>query len=212
MKPFTYDFSTLITTVFAAPQTPGGAGNLTLTGATVDLGIARLPEAQIVTITSLADETSVTFTVTGRDADNNIVSESFLGANASTAKSTGYFKTVTQIAVSAGTTGNVDASAIKEDGAVSPTVISKIVGIPYNQSLFVDIPGSLTATVQHTATDNTQTFANSFSTDAKWRPTTGLTAVTADASGNLAFPVRAVRVIITAYTSGLMSFTSLQST
>ncbi len=73
-------------------------------------------------------------------------------------------------------------------------------------------PGVLTYTVEHTfdAPDGF-TSAADYNTNATWRATTGLTALTATDEGNIAFPVRSVRLNVTAFTSGSAEITVIQS-
>ena len=90
---------------YAKAQKPAGAGNLTLNG---DLaGTADV--ARNVTITSVADESGRTFTVTGTDHYGVTVVEEITGANKDVAAGKKAFKTVTRIAVDDGTAGNVTA-------------------------------------------------------------------------------------------------------
>lgn len=195
----------------AEAQTLGSATDLSLDGTLVTDGVATAAEAQIVTITSVGNDSGITFTITGLDADGTSVSETITGPNATTATTTGFFKTVTQIATSGATAADVTAGWVAADGAVTRSLATNWRMTPYNQSLFVDLTGTMTYTVQHTESGPQDTYTNSFSTDATWRSTTGLTGLSADDEGNIAFPVRAVRMLITAYTSGTAVFTSIQS-
>lgn len=195
----------------AEDQTLGAAGNFTLDGALVSGGIATAAEAQIVTITSVGNDSGITFTITGTDADGSGFSETITGPNATTAKTTGFFKTVTQVAASAATAADVSVGWVAVDGAVTKSIPTNWRGTPYNQSLFTVITGTLTYTVQHTEDAPQDSYTNTFSTDANWRSTTGLTALTVTDEGNISFPVRAVRLIITAFTSGTTKLTSIQS-
>lgn len=76
---------------------------------------------------------------------------------------------------------------------------------PFNVGLGLVITGTLTADIEHT-------FDDVF--DSTITPTafkhSSLTAKTASADGNYAFPVRAVRINNTAYTSGSATLTILQ--
>ncbi|MEE9312074.1 MAG: hypothetical protein V3V10_06625, partial [Planctomycetota bacterium] len=110
------------------------------------------------------------------------------------------------------TAADITIGWLEANGAVTQSIVTNWRNTPYNQSLFVDvISGTLTYTVQHTEDAPEDSYTNTFSTDATWRSTTGLTALTADDEGNIAFPVRAVRLNITAYTDGTLNFTSIQS-
>lgn len=80
-------------------------------------------------------------------------------------------------------------------------------------SLGVDLnPGALTYTVEHTFDDPGDfTSATDYGSNATWRATTGLTALTATDEGNIAFPVQAVRLNVTAFTSGSAELTVIQA-
>ena len=90
-------------------QTTGGAANLTIDGALTSGGVATLVPVRNATVTSAgSSETGKTFTFTGRDANNNAVTETLNGPGSSaTVSTTKVFKTITQIAVSGALTGNV---------------------------------------------------------------------------------------------------------
>lgn len=86
-------------------------------------------------------------------------------------------------------------------------------GSKFALSIGVDLnPGVLTYTVEHTF-DNPQNFTSDtdYNANATWRSTTGLTALTATDEGNIAFPIHAVRLNVTAFTSGSAKLTVIQS-
>lgn len=72
-------------------------------------------------------------------------------------------------------------------------------------------PGVLTYTVEHTF-DDPEDFASSadYGTNALWFATGGLTSASATDEGNISFPVQAVRLNVTAYTSGSAELTIAQ--
>jgi hypothetical protein len=71
---------------------------------------------------------------------------------------------------------------------------------------------TLTYTVEHTG-DDPANFDDitDYNTNATWYNTTGLVALTANDEGNIAFPVQAVRLNVTAYTDGSATLTVLQA-
>jgi hypothetical protein len=82
---------------------------------------------------------------------------------------------------------------------------------PFSVGIGVAVTGgaTLTYTVQHT-------FDNVWATDfdpatAVWYPNTSLSAKTASLDGNYAFPVTAVRLNVTAWTSGTATMTVIQA-
>jgi hypothetical protein len=95
-----------------ASQTPGGAVNLTINGALADGGSVNFTtsaaqQPRQVTITGTGDESGKNFTITGTNSSGIALVEIVAGPNNNTVNSTGYFNTITQIAVSAGTTAAI---------------------------------------------------------------------------------------------------------
>ncbi len=86
-------------------------------------------------------------------------------------------------------------------------------GGSFGISMGVDLnPGALTYTVEHTFDDPADfSSAADYNSNATWRATTGLTALAATGEGNIAFPVQAVRLNVTAYTSGSAELTVTQA-
>jgi hypothetical protein len=95
---------------------------------------------------------------------------------------------------------------------VTPTGVSQVIPLDWNSSPFnvgigVIVTGTSTYTVEHTFDD---VFSPTFTpASANWLPNTGLTAQTASKDGNYAFPVRGVRLNVTAGT-GSVTMTVLQ--
>ena len=100
--------------------TISGSSALTLNGALIadSKYTTGTNIGQIITILSAADDTGVTFTTVGTDANGDALTEVITGVNAATASSTGYFQTVTSITTSGSTTGNVSAGVL---GAILAT-------------------------------------------------------------------------------------------
>ena len=183
-------------------QTPGGAGNLTITGALASGGSVTLTEGQHVSIDAVGNETGRTFTFTGTDALGNAITEVLAGPNADQTKGTSNFKTITQIAVDAGTAGAVTAGVLGE--AEFTWIPLNTYNIPFEYSYQVDIG---TATFQVEATlDNVQ--------DSTTTPVVGATVEasgTSDVASSSTATARAVRVNVTAFTSGNITFNLLQA-
>ena len=100
--------------------TISGSSALTLNGALIADSVYTTGAniGQIITILSAADDTGVTFTTVGTDANGDALTEVITGVNAATASSTGYFQTVTSITTDGATTGNVSAGVL---GAILAT-------------------------------------------------------------------------------------------
>lgn len=77
---------------------------------------------------------------------------------------------------------------------------------PFNVSVATVVSGTLTYKVQHTFDDVLDPTIT-----ATWFDHSTITGKTADQDGNYAFPVRAVRLNVTAWTSGSVSMTVIQA-
>jgi hypothetical protein len=96
--------------------------------------------------------------------------------------------------------------------SVTGVNVSQVIPLDWNSSPFnvgvgCIVSGTVTYTVEHTFDD---VFAPTFvPASANWLPNTGLTAQTASKDGNYAFPVRGIRLNVTAGT-GSVTMTVLQ--
>jgi len=95
--------------------------------------------------------------------------------------------------------------------AASSPILLDVNNGPFNVGLGVAVTGgaTLTYTVQHTFDDVWA--ANFDPATAVWYPNTNLAAKTASLDGNYAFPVTAVRLNVTAWTSGTATLTVVQA-
>lgn len=93
----------------ATSQSPSGAGDLTLDGTYASSGTATLDVPRAVSITSDADDSGNTFTVTGTDQYGYDLSEEITGPNTTTTQGAKAFKTVTNVAIDGAAAGNVEA-------------------------------------------------------------------------------------------------------
>lgn len=187
-------------------QTPSGAGDLTLNGVLVSGGVATLDAAQKVSITSVADETTKTFTITGTDSDDRALVESLSGGNITTVKTLGYFKTVSQVSVDAATVGAVTIGS--GDEGVTQTVPTDWRENPFELAIAVILStgASLTYEAQHTLDD-----VQDSSVPLNWLANDGLMGKTANDDGNIAFPIRGIRIAVSVFVSGTATATFIQS-
>lgn len=133
-----------------ASQTPAGAGDLTLDGALVSGGVAVLDTARRVLITAAADESGVTFTITGTSYNGRVQSETIAGPNVTTAQSVLDYKTVTSVAISGAAAG---AITVGTNGVASSRWL-RLDGWAFAQvGLQVDVSGTINYTVQQTFDD-----------------------------------------------------------
>lgn len=187
----------------AESQTPGAAGNLTLDGALCDVGTAGqfnigdsyssgIGGVQIG-ITSAADDSGRTFTVTGKDQDGQALSVAITGPNSTTVESAEYFSEITQIAVDAATAGAITVGTVDE---VTTKTVPLNVYSQY-QPFGVAVQG-LSGTVNYTIQ---QTYNNV----PRDYPTSWLdlqSSKTADLAAPVTAGARAVRLIVNSYSSG----------
>lgn len=90
-----------------ASQSASGAGPLTINGAAASGGVAYI-FGKAVTITSAADDSGITFTVSGLGADGySYASETVTGSNTSVVATKTIFHQVSSVTVSGATAGNV---------------------------------------------------------------------------------------------------------
>ncbi len=109
MRPITVTVGPLASAsanAIALSQTPS-AGPLTLNGASVSGGVAVLDNARRVLITSVANESGNTFTITGTGRGGIPQTDVVTGPNAGTAQSNLDFVTVTRIAISGNAVGAI---------------------------------------------------------------------------------------------------------
>ena len=102
--------STGTTTTIAAAQAVSGAGNLTINGSLATAGVATfdVPRNVILVSSSGTDSTQIA-TVTGKDVYSVPVVETITLTGTTSAQGLKAFKTVSQIAMNASTSGNVSA-------------------------------------------------------------------------------------------------------
>ena len=93
-------------------STPTGAGSLTLGGALCSAGIATLSGNRKILIYSDADDSGVSFGVTGKDAAGVDVTETITGPNTTTVYSTYEYKTITSVTIDGAGTGNIEVGQV----------------------------------------------------------------------------------------------------
>lgn len=208
-KRITYTPTALDRNGIAQAQQLGGAGNLTLNGTLVSGGVATLGTAQHITVYSAADINTIVFTVTGTDRNGNVISETITGVNNDTVAGLKNFATVTQVAADGAVGSDVEVGV---DGTFEGQWLNCDTNQPsFNVGLAGCLLGSAAMTwkVQLTTED---LFASDFDEhDANPIDHASLTNKSADAAGNQTGPVTAVRLAVTAHTSGSIRFDKFQS-
>lgn len=192
-------------------QTLGAAGTLTLNGALASGGVVTFAQAQKISIEGTGNNSGVTATITGTDVDGTVVSEALVLANNGTVTSVLYYKTITSITTSAALTGNIEGGPLSTNGCVSKSLRVNSNQMDFKLGLFADMSGTLTYTIQYAYEQPEGEYSVSYSASADWRAVDAMSAVTADTTGNLFYPVQAVRALISSYTSGTLKLTATQS-
>jgi hypothetical protein len=144
--------------------TSSDAKTLSATGALVSGGVATLDVARCLSITSTANESALTFTLTGTDDYGEALVETLAGPNNTTVYSQKAFKTVTSVAVS----GNITSNAVDVG-------TSKILGLPFR--------GGSGKLIALTVDGNTSTAAITYTSALS--STAVSTATTADVRGTI---------------------------
>lgn len=190
----------------AESQTTGGAGNLILDGAFVVDGVAILPAAQQITLTSAGNISGVDFTITSKDQDGRDQVTVITGPNATTVQTTIFATEISQIAVDGAVASAVEVGSA--DDTVSATLPVNWREKNFAMGLFVELSSGATLnyTVQHTP-DPIQT---SLTSEVFWFDNVALVNKTASDDGNIAVPVCAVRLKLNSFTSGTAKFSVKQ--
>ena len=195
-------------------QTLADSGFLILDGALVSSGVGVISEGwgQKLSIEGTGDNSGITFTIVGEGADPGTqISEVLTGANNGTATSVLYYTKITSIYASGAITGNVEAGPLAANGAVSKSLRVNGQQKDFKLGLFVTISGTLTCSAQYAYQQPEDEYSISYSASADWRPIDGLSAITASAQSNAFYKVNAMRLLVSAYTSGNVRLTVTQS-
>ncbi|HVJ30913.1 MAG TPA: hypothetical protein VNA66_11445 [Gammaproteobacteria bacterium] len=143
---------------------------------------------------------AITLTVTGTDADGNVITEAITGPAATTVESTKFFKTVTGLAASSTLGANtLDVGWVDE--AVSPTIkLDWRRNVPSNY--FLNVDGTINVDVDH-AVENVEAVTDQHSIN--WiNVSSSLLAETADSAAfvQIAAGYTAFRMNVNSYSSG----------
>jgi hypothetical protein len=187
---------------------PANNATLTLDGIAVSAGVATLDFARRVIITSAADDSSITFTVSGTDRYGNSISEAITGTNASIAVSTKDFKTVTSIVVT-GNAGSIKVGTNTKGSSAWVPIDRNVTPINIGIGCEITSGASLNYTVEHTYDDiqdatvltgTVHVFAHS-----------SIASKTADFEGSYSAPINAFRITLNTWTSGTVRMNSIQA-
>lgn len=180
----------------ALSQTPLGASNLTLNGASVSGGVATFAAQRQVSIAGNGNDSGITYTVYGSADGIPTLQETVTGGNASpyAVATTQSFKTVTRIAVSGATAAAVTAGT---NGVGStPWKIVNWHVTPINIGLAVLVTGTVNYTVEYTYEDPSGTYPNPSGAFPTPFPVSALASKSTALDSNIIIPVAAIRLTI----------------
>lgn len=188
-------------------QSPGSAGNLTITGDLASGGVATMDVPRRVLITSGGNDTGTNFTIYGTGANGLSQSEVVAGTNASSAYTTHDFATVNQVAISAASAGTVQVGT-NGIGSTSPWMIDQWTNNP-NIGLGTIVTGTVNYTLQFSM-DNYSPLWDLNSVTPTWYTVFGFDGITSNAYGDLNQPCTMVRLTINSGT-GTVQVNGIQS-
>ncbi|WP_022680641.1 filamentous hemagglutinin N-terminal domain-containing protein, partial [Sandarakinorhabdus limnophila] len=114
--------SDAVTTAVSASQAVADAGGaVTINGSAAASNVATSSTGNRIVITSAADDSARTFTVTGTDMFGRALTETITGANAAAASGSKYFATVTAVSAGAGAASTVAVGWATENVAGNVT-------------------------------------------------------------------------------------------
>lgn len=183
-------------------QSPG-AGAITINGGFASGGVATIGTcAQKVRLTSGGNDSGITFTFTGTDADGNVQSESVAGTNAGNSDTTKFYKTITSITH----TGSVATTIIVGNliASVSKSLINDTKINPFNLNLYAQlVSGTATFGMDYTFDDPSPL--------ATWIADGTITAKSASTESTFTKPIAAFRLNLTASSSGVVTLKTIQA-
>lgn len=191
-----------------ASQTPS-AGALNINGTLASGGVATLDNARRVLITTAADESAKTFTITGTGYTNIVQSETIAGPNASTAQSVLDYKTITSVTISGNAAGAV---TVGTNGVASSPWVRFDDWAPNYITIQCTVSGTVSYTIQNTMDDPNSATDPVALSSMTWLNTNDTDAVNAIASvkSNFQFAPTFARILLNSG-SGSVTGTFLQS-
>lgn len=198
-KPFTLNLAPTAVDAdgVCASQSPG-AGAILINGALASEGVATFGAAQLVRLTSGGNDSGITFTFVGTDADGNVQRETVAGTSASNSDTTKFFKTVTSITASAAVATTIIVGNLIT--SVSPTFWPDNSINSHNLGISMQlVSGTATFALNQTYED-----FKTYPVDTLWFAHATLTGLSATAAGSLLYPVSGLRIRLTASSSGVI--------
>ena len=164
-----------------------GAGALTMNGALVSGGVATMDYARRIGIISAGDDSLDTMTFVGTDQDGKAQTEVVTMANAGTAESTKYFKTITSATASGASAGNVTIGTVDEFCSQTIPLDARS---PEFATRLINTTGTIAYQLQETMDDIQST--STVVQDAVWSDVS--------ASGEITAGATACKLLVTSFT------------
>lgn len=199
------------TTSIAAGQTLGAAGNLLINGSAASGGVATLDTQRRVIISSVGNDSGITFTVFGTNQGGASISEKVTGANIGLAATQQDFLTVTQITAS-GATANTVSAGTNATGSTPWQLLNHHI-TPDELGLALTFNGVATATVEYTydaVLPPIAIYAPPVVPNPTPIPHSVLNGISALSDGTIDWPINAWRLTVTAGT-GTVTLTGIQA-
>lgn len=203
MRPISNTYTILASTAngVCLSQTPLSAGSLTIAGGLAFGGSVILATPQHVSISCAGADSGRSFVVAGTEFNGAALTETIAGSAAGITSGTKNFKTITSVTVDAATAGAVTVGIL---GTLeTPWIPLNHYQNPFGYSYSVDV-GTATFSVEGTLTDVQDSAATVV-------PFTVEASGSIDVSSSKTAVVRAVRVKVTAFTSGAITFIVMQA-
>ena len=190
----------------AAAQSLAGAGNVTLNGSSVTGGVGTLSATNCtgrrVLLTSAANDSTLTWTISGTSPAGYAQTETLAGGNTAAVTSGGDYATVTTIAASKATAGNITIGT-SGVGSTGWKALNTFEG-PYNVNFQTNlVSGSANWTIQYTLDQDIATSSNLPGINA-WN-LAAITSASASTGSATTGPITAWRLLINSGTGKVVA-------
>lgn len=222
----TFGPGVVVTETFTAPNTNTRAStnlystitSVSISGAATGAitvghsGTATMDKPRRATFTSAADDSDITYTITGTDWNTNIISEVLTGSNGGVVTTVLSYKTITSILLSGATSGalEVGSSAVAD----SPWVRFDDFAANSQVSIQCTVSGTVNYTVQQTMEDPNYVTNQLPTVTYQWTPASvawldhpdsALVAATATKQGNYGYAPIWAKVVLNSGTGSVTS-------
>jgi hypothetical protein len=192
-------FSSVTSATFSATST--GTASIGING------FATMAQPRRVAFTPGGADTGMSFLITGTDSQGSAISETVTGGSSTAVWTKLAYKTITSIIASDATASTLiigdAADSVAGGSAYSAILYPDLFLNPFNIGIGAQtVTGTATYSVQHTFDDIDNNDISSL-VAAKWADNTGISGKTASdnlVSGNYAYPVSGIRIMLTSGT------------